>query len=328
MNRRNDYDNPKSSYPLTSTPAPREAPDGIFTHLRVSLIATVVLAIVCCGVYPLVVWALSQAIFHHKANGSLITDSSGNVIGSELIGQSFSDAKYFHPRPSAAGSGYDPTASGGSNLGPTSKKLLNGTTKPTTQPNPKGGDPIPGPDAVDYDGIKLRIVNYCEENSIPYQLVIEHKNSDGSITGIDPVDPKTFKTAKGDYDQVKLVNAFNDDTNTLTIKPGKPISADAVTASASGLDPHISPENAEFQIGRVLDARKPMLTEQQLRQLVSENTDGRSLGILGEPGVHVLKLNLALDKVAPVAPPPATQPTTQPAPPSAVSNDLERLPRS
>ena len=113
----------------TSTVTPATAPDGLWHHLRVSIVATLVLAVICCGIYPAIVWGLSQALFHDKANGSLITDKDGKVIGSRLIGQNFSDAKYFHPRPSAAGNGYDPTASGGSNLGPTSAKLLYGTTK-------------------------------------------------------------------------------------------------------------------------------------------------------------------------------------------------------
>src|SRR5690349_14930607 len=105
-------------------------------HLRVSIIATILLAIVCCGIYPLIVWGLAQAIFPHQANGSLVTrdgkptNNEADAVGSALLGQSFSDAKYFHPRPSAAGSGYDPTASGGTNLGPMSAKLLNGTTQP------------------------------------------------------------------------------------------------------------------------------------------------------------------------------------------------------
>jgi K+-transporting ATPase ATPase C chain len=111
------------------TNIPAVAPDGLWHHLRVSIIATLVLAVICCGIYPLIVWGLSQALFHDKANGSLISDKDGKVIGSRLIGQAFSDAKYFHPRPSAAGNGYDPTSSGGSNLGPTSAKLLFGTTK-------------------------------------------------------------------------------------------------------------------------------------------------------------------------------------------------------
>jgi K+-transporting ATPase ATPase C chain len=291
----------------------KEAPSGMLTHIRISIVATLVLAVIVCGIYPVVVWGLSQLIFHDKANGSLITDKDGKVIGSRLIGQNFSDAKYFHPRPSAAGSGYDATASGGSNFGPTNKKLINGTTKPTTQPNPKaGGDPIPGPDAVDYDGIKLRIINYCEENSLPYDLVQQKKDDKGAELERKLVPQKSFKTDKGDYDQAKLVNAFNDDSNTLIIKPNVPIPADAVTASGSGLDPHISLENARLQEKRIADARK--IGVEQVEKLIAENTDGADLGFLGEPGVNVLMLNLALDKAAPVA----AATSTPPAPDTGV----------
>jgi K+-transporting ATPase ATPase C chain len=265
------------------TTLPAVAPDGLWHHVRVSVIATLVLAVICCGIYPLVVWGLSQALFHDKANGSLITDKDGNVIGSRLIGQAFSDAKYFHPRPSAAGNGYDPTASGGSDLGPTSAKLLNGTTKPTTQPNPTpGGEPIAGPNAVDYDGIKLRVVLYCQENDIP-------------IESSRPL--KAFQDDKGNYDQAKLIEAFNDAGNPLTIRAVRQIPADAVTASASGLDPHISLENARLQAPRVAAVRK--LTLAQVQQLIDQNTDGPDLGILGESGVNVLALNLSLDKLSP-----------------------------
>lgn len=274
------------------------AEGGLLHHLRVSVVATFVLAVLCCGFYPLVVWGLSQVFFHDKANGSLITDANGQVIGSKLIGQPFADARYFHPRLSAAGSGYDATASSGSNLGPTSKKLLNGTTKPTTQPNPKGGDPIPGPDAVDYDGIKLRLVNYLEENGRTYALIREKRDDKGNVTERTTVDPKTLKTDKGDYDQVKLIEAFNDDV-ALTVRSGEDVPADAVTASASGLDPHISVENALIQMNRVATARKVSVA--QVKQLIDQNTDGRGLGVLGEPGVNVLVLNLALDKAYPAA---------------------------
>jgi K+-transporting ATPase ATPase C chain len=264
---------------------PKEATGGLLTHLRISVIATFVLAVIVSGLYPLVVWGLAQALFHDKANGSLITDKDGKVIGSRLIGQSFSDAKYFHPRPSAAGSGYDATASSGSNLGPTSSKLINGTTKPTTQPNPKGDDSLPGPDAVDFDGIKLRILHYCMENNIPFDSK--------------PLLDK-FKDAKGEVDDVKVVKAFLDDKEPLVITPKQPIPADAVTASGSGLDPHISLANADLQTKRVADVRK--LGIDVVKRLIAENTENPDLGVLGDPGVNVLMLNLALDKAAPAAP--------------------------
>lgn len=263
---------------------PKEGTAGMLTHLRISVVAVLVLAVIVCGVYPVVVWGLSQFFFHDKANGSLLSDKDGKVIGSRLLGQSFSGAKYFHGRPSAAGGGYDATASGGSNLGPTSSKLINGTTKPTTRPNPKGGDPIAGPGAVDYDGIKLRVFHYCVENNIPF-------DAKPSL--------EKFKDAKGEVDDAKLVKAFADEKEPLVITPGRPVPADAVTASGSGLDPHISVANAELQAGRVAEARK--IGIDVVKGLIAENTDSPDLGILGDPGVNVLMLNLALDKAAPVA---------------------------
>lgn len=262
----------------------------LISNIRGSIVSTLILAVVCCGLYPVIVWGISQAVFNEKANGSLITDANGTVRGSKLLAQGFSSDKYFIPRQSAAGTGYDATSSGGSNLGPTSKKLLNGTVKstllPATQP---GGALQPGPDIVDYDGLKLRIIGYCDQNGVPYQLIRDDK----------PVDPKTFKDAKGDYDQVKLINAFNDDakpeSKPLTVVPSTAIPADAITASGSGLDPHISLKNAEIQAPRVAKARG--LAESKVKELIQSNTDPASLGILGEPGVNVLTLNLALDGI-------------------------------
>jgi K+-transporting ATPase ATPase C chain len=253
---------------------------GMLAHLKTSVLATLVLAVIVSGLYPAVVWALAQALFREKANGSLITDARGNVVGSRLIGQTFGDAKYFHPRPSAAGSGYDATASGGSNLGPTSSKLINGTTKPTTQPNPRGGDPIPGPDAVDYDGIKLRVLKYCTENGIPFDAK-------------PPTD--RFKNASGELDEARVVKAFVDEHEPLVITPKQTIPADAVTASGSGLDPHISVANATFQAARVAATRK--VSVNVVEKLIAEHTEGPTFGLLGEPRVNVLLLNLSLDKL-------------------------------
>jgi potassium-transporting ATPase KdpC subunit len=188
----------------------------LFSEIRGAVLATLILAIVCCGLYPLIVFGISQTIFHDKANGSLILDKDGTVRGSKLLGQAFTGEKYFQPRPSAAGNGYDAANSGGSNLGPTSQKLN--------------------------DAIKDRIATYRKENR---------------LTDTDPVP------------------------------------ADAVTASGSGLDPHISLRNAEMQTLRVAKARG--LSEDKVRALVQQNTDGRDLGVLGDPGVNVLELNLALD---------------------------------
>ena len=178
---------------------------------------TLVLAVVTCGLYPLVVWGISQAAFSDKANGSLIVDKDGTVRGSKLLAQGFTGEKYFHPRPSAAGAnGYDAASSSGSNLGPTSQKL--------------------------HDAIKDRIAGY--------------------------------RTVNG-------------------LKETDPVPADAVTASGSGLDPHISPRNAELQAARVAKARSFSL--ERVLELVRANTDSAGVGFLGEPGVNVLGLNLSLD---------------------------------
>jgi len=184
----------------------------IWTSIR----ATAVLVILLCGLYPLAVWGLSQILFPAKANGSLLV-RDGKVVGSELIGQGFTGARYFHPRPSAAGGGYDALASGGSNLGPLSKDLI--------------------------DSVRGRAAAYRTENGL---------------------------------------------------EPGAIVPADAVTASGSGLDPQISLRNAALQAPRIARARG--MTEASVRDLISALAEGRDLGILGEPGVNVLKLNLALDE--------------------------------
>jgi potassium-transporting ATPase KdpC subunit len=186
------------------------------SQIRGAIMATIVLAVVCCGIYPLVIYAIGEAIFRDKAEGSLITDAKGNVVGSRLIGQNFTAEKYFHSRPSAAGNGYDATSSGGSNLGPTSKKLA--------------------------DSIAQNAADYRSQNGL-------------------------------------ATNA--------------PVPADAVTASGSGLDPHISLANAELQAPRVAKARNMQTAD--VLALVHQHTDPPSLGFLGEPGVNVLELNLALD---------------------------------
>jgi K+-transporting ATPase ATPase C chain len=223
-------------------------------------------------VYPAIMTGISQIVFPKQANGSLLT-VNGRVVGSNLIGQNFSKPEYFHPRPSAAGSGYDATASGGTNLGPTSAKLLHGTTK-TDDKNQE---------VVDFDGINLRVVHYCLENDIPY---------DSSI----PLDK--FKNAQGDLDDVKLITAFNDDKAPLVFAAKAPIPPDAVTASSSGLDPHISPANAERQATRVAKVRN--VSVDQVKQLIAKSTNGADLGFLGEPRVNVLTLNIAIDQRFPI----------------------------
>jgi len=185
-------------------------------HIKISLRITVVLLVITCGLYPAIVWGIGQIAFRHQANGSLI-EQNQKVIGSEIIGQNFAGERYFHPRPSAAGNdGYDGTASGGSNLGPTSKKL--------------------------FDTISDRVTKYADT------------------------------------------------------KPSSGIPADAVTASASGLDPHISPANALSQAARVARARR--LSRTQVESMIHARTEGRFLGIYGEPRVNVLLLNLDLDTAA------------------------------
>ncbi len=189
----------------------------LFSEIRGAVMATLALAVVCCGLYPLVVWGIAQAVFPDKANGSLITDAKGTVVGSKLLGQGFTGEKYFHPRPSAAGNGYDAANSSGSNLGPTSQKLA--------------------------DAVKERVEAYRKENGL--------KDTDA-------------------------------------------VPADAVTASGSGLDPHISSRNAELQAPRVAKARN--LSVDKVLELIRAHTDRADFGLLGEPGVNVLTLNLALDK--------------------------------
>ena len=176
------------------------------------------LTVICGLAYPLVVTGVAQAAFRHQAEGSLV-EVDGEPVGSALLGQSFTRPEYFHPRPSAAGDGYDATASSASNLGPTNPDLL--------------------------AAVSERVGAYRDENGL----------------GAD-----------------------------------QPVPVDAVTASGSGLDPHISVANARLQAPRVAEARG--LSEDEVLSLVADHTDGRVLGVLGEPGVNVLELNLALDEAS------------------------------
>jgi len=187
----------------------------ILPGIRIKLFMTLVLGVL----YPLAITGISQILFPHQANGSLVT-VGGKVVGSELIGQNFAKPEYFQPRPSAAGNdGYDATASGGSNLGPTNQKLA--------------------------DRVKASIDKFRKDNP----------DYHGSIP------------------------------------------ADLVTTSASGLDPDISPDSATAQAARVAKARG--VSGDQVSQLVAQSTEARDLGVLGEPRVNVLKLNLTLDEKFP-----------------------------
>jgi K+-transporting ATPase ATPase C chain len=232
--------------------------------LRLTIIFTVLTGII----YPVVMTGISEVIFPKQSKGSLVT-VNGKVVGSSLIGQPFAKPEYFHPRPSAAGNGYDASSSGATNLGPTSSKLLRGTTKMDDKKN----------EVVDFDGIADRIVHYCVDNEIPYESSV-------------PLDQ--FKDSHGDLDDVKLIKAFNDDKAPLVFMPKTQIPQDAVTASASGLDPHITPANAGIQAARVAKARG--VSADQVRQVVAQFTERPDCGIFGEPRVNVLLLNVALDQ--------------------------------
>jgi K+-transporting ATPase ATPase C chain len=245
----------------------------MFKELGPGFRLTLVFTVLTGLLYPAVMTGVSELVFPNQANGSLVT-VNGKVVGSSLIGQPFAKPEYFHPRPSAAGNGYDATASGGTNLGPTSAKLLRGTTKMDDKKN----------EIVDFDGINLRIIHYCVDNDIPYESSV-------------PLDQ--FKDSHGDLDDVKLIKAFNDDKAPLKFMAKTPIPPDAVTASASGLDPHISPGNAEIQTARVAKARG--VSADQLKQLIAQNTERPDLDFLGETRVNVLMLNVALDQRFPAA---------------------------
>ena len=237
--------------------------------LRLMIVFTVLTGLL----YPAVMTGLSEVIFPKQANGSLVV-VNGKVVGSSLIGQPFSKPEYFHPRPSSAGSGYDASQSGGSNLGPTSAKLIRGTTKMDDKKN----------EVVDFDGIDDRIVHYCVDNDIPYESSV-------------PLDQ--FKDSQGNLDDVKLIKAFNDDKTPLAFTPKQLIPQDAVTASGSGLDPHISPANAQMQTTRVAKARNA--SADQVRQLIAQFTESPDWGFFGEPRVNVLQLNVALDQRFPAS---------------------------
>jgi K+-transporting ATPase ATPase C chain len=198
---------------------------SIASLVRPVVVSAVLFMLVCGLAYPLLTTGVAQLLFPYQAQGSLL-ERDGEIVGSELIGQQFTEPRYFHPRPSVtldnAGKKdlpYNAANSRGSNYGPTNEALIS--------------------------DVRERVREYRAENSLP---------------------PKT------------------------------PVPVDAVTASSSGLDPHITPANAELQVPRVAEARD--LPESEVRRLVEENTEGRLFGLIGEPGVNVLELNLELDESA------------------------------
>lgn len=202
-------------------------------QLRPAIALTLWFVVVFGLAFPAAIYGIGR-LMPSQADGSMIANADGKVVGSSLIGQSFAKPEYFHPRPSAAGAGFDPTASGGTNLGPTSDKLVNGVHKKT----PDGKD-----DPGNFDGVEDLVAAYRTENGL---------------------------------------------------QTNSPIPADAVTRSASGLDPDISVENANLQTSRI--ARSRHMKIEDVRRLIALHTSSRFLGIFGEPVVNVLQLNLALDR--------------------------------
>lgn len=202
-------------------------------HILISLRATFVIAVLTGLLFPALITLIAQVLFPEQANGSLIIRKNGEIVGSKLIGQQFSKPEFFHARPSAAGSSYAGEASGGTNLGPCSSKLVLGL-----EDDPASVDKDESFAGIKQLTSKYRLDNLLEETELP------------------PVD--------------------------------------AVTRSASGLDPHISEANAFLQARRVAKVRG--IAASELKQLIEENTEPRQLGFLGEPGVNVLMLNLALER--------------------------------
>jgi potassium-transporting ATPase KdpC subunit len=212
---------PAEEPPPQETAAPPSILGELRSQLRPLLVGVPLLTLLTGAAFPLLLAVIARPLFPHQAAGSLLR-RSGTVVGSEFIGQNFAGPGYFHPRPSAAGDGYDATASNGSNLGPASGKL------------------------------RAEVGQFVD----------------------------AYRRANG-------------------LAPDAAVPIDAVTRSGSGLDPHISPANAALQLPRVADERG--LGEEELRRLVARHTRGRQLGILGEPCVRVLALNLALDRLAPLS---------------------------
>jgi K+-transporting ATPase ATPase C chain len=224
-------------------PATTSSAAALRDQLRPALLSVLSLTLLTGALFPLMLFVIARPLFPAQAKGSLIT-LDGVVIGSELIGQNFTSPAYFHPRPSAAGAGYDAAASGGTNLGPANPKLKDGA-------------------------------------------------------------PDDSKTADADESFAGVRQLTEEYRKQNVLAPEVAVPIDAVTRSGSGLDPHISPANAALQIARVSQARG--LSIEVVRSLVSRHTRSRQFGILGEPRVTVLSLNLELDRTAPRLNPAAPQ---------------------
>ncbi len=248
-------------------------------QLLTGLLVTICLIVLLGGVFPLAVWGVGQVAFNHQADGSMVK-VNGKAVGSSLIGQNFSDKdgnplpQYFQPRPSAAGKGYDPTSSSGTNLGPSNPNLV-GNDIGDGQNNPYRTPTDP----------------YC----VPVQASDPSGNPQTDAQG----DPVYEKNSDGTYvcnpntvpQRVRAYREFNGLAATADVP------VDAVTASGSGLDPDISEANALDQASRVATARG--LNVSDVTALVHQHTDTRPLGVLGENSVNVLDLNLALDRLRP-----------------------------
>ncbi|MEN3358316.1 MAG: potassium-transporting ATPase KdpC subunit [Mycobacteriales bacterium] len=299
---------------------PTRLPGWLRQHLAAAR-ALLTFTVLCGLIYPLVILAVAQLPgLHHRAEGSLVTGTNGRVVGSALIGQSFTDAdgkplaQYFQSRPSAAGAGYDPTATSASNLGPESTV-----------------DTLDDPSTKDVDESKLSLLSqvcarskavgelegvdggrpYCAVSGVGAALAVFHTGPGyaGPARRVVSVNeecgvidtpfvatyqgvPVTCHTYGDDVSEAELVLVRGD-------APDHPaVPADAVTASGSGLDPAISPAYARLQVARI--ARVRNLPADRVEQLIRDHTTGRTLGFLGEPAVNVLALNLDLDRVAPV----------------------------
>jgi len=256
-------------------------------QLITGLLMTIALTVLLGFVYPFAVAGISQLTMSQRANGSLVKEN-GKVVGSSLIGQSFSDkdgnplVQYFQPRPSNAGDGYDALSSGGSNLGPSNPNLIGNVPGVVTEP----------------DGKQLQ-KNIYATAADPYCVPVQATDSNGNDVTDTAGNPVYEKDKDGSYvcdpntvpQRAIAYRALNG------LAPGAKVPVDAVTSSGSGLDPQISVANARLQAARVAKARG--LSVDQVTTLISQHTQGRQWGVLGEQTVNVLELNLALDRLAP-----------------------------